>query len=150
MLMTIAEMSRRTGVAATALRHYDAVGVLTPLRMGNGHRRYPVEAVERLVLIRLCQAVGCSLDEIRRIMAPGGGAVRGELARSKLADVEGQLRQLAAARAVLTHLVDCAHTELESAACNAVVRELLARSRRDGVDQAGHVAQGDHHATSGP
>lgn len=125
-MLTIAELARRTGVAATTLRYYDAIGLLVPVRLDNNHRRYPPEAIDTLQLVKVCQALGCNLTEIRQILAPGGGEVRRSTARRKLAEVDRRLRQLAVARAVLSHLAECTHTEQTSPACRDTVRRAAA------------------------
>ncbi len=125
-LLTIAEVARRTGVAATTLRYYDSLGLLRPERLGNNHRRYGPDALDSIRLIRACQALGCSLDEIRTMVMPGGGAARRSLAREKLAAVEGQLRQLAEIRAVLTHFAECTHEAGEQEECRRAVMRVPA------------------------
>ena len=44
-LLTIGELSRRTGVATSALRYYEGIGLLRHATRISGQRRYPPEAV---------------------------------------------------------------------------------------------------------
>jgi MerR family redox-sensitive transcriptional activator SoxR len=52
-LLTIGEVSRRSGVASSALRFYEERGLLTSERAGSGHRRY-----RRPVLRRIAARLG--------------------------------------------------------------------------------------------
>lgn len=70
----IGELARRAGVAASALRFYEAQGLLQGSRTAGGRRQYPREALRRVAFIRAAQAVGLRLDEIRAALATLPGA----------------------------------------------------------------------------
>src|SRR6201992_3191659 len=63
-LLTITEVSRRSGVAASALRFYEERGLITSEREGSGHRRYPRAVLRRIAFIVYAQRVGLTLEEI--------------------------------------------------------------------------------------
>ncbi len=63
-LLTIGETSRRSGVAASALRFYEERGLITSERAGSGHRRFPRPVLRRVAFIVFAQRIGLSLDEI--------------------------------------------------------------------------------------
>ena len=63
-LLTISEVSRRSGVAASALRFYEERGLIRSERAGSGHRRYPRAALRRIAFIVFAQKIGLSLEEI--------------------------------------------------------------------------------------
>src|SRR4030095_2727047 len=63
-LLTIADVAKRSGVAASALRFYEQRGLIASHRTGAGHRRFPRGAPRRLAFIVFAQKVGLSLDEI--------------------------------------------------------------------------------------
>ena len=63
-LLTISEVSRRSGVAASALRFYEERGLIRSERAGSGHRRYPRAVLRRIAFIVFAQKIGLSLDEI--------------------------------------------------------------------------------------
>jgi len=63
-LMTITEVSRRSGVASSALRFYESRGLITSERTGSGHRRFPRAVLRRIAFIVFAQKIGLSLDEI--------------------------------------------------------------------------------------
>ena len=63
-LLTIGEVSRRSGVAASALRFYEERGLISSERAGSGHRRYPRPVLRRIAFIVFAQRVGLTLEEI--------------------------------------------------------------------------------------
>ncbi|MEU8135805.1 redox-sensitive transcriptional activator SoxR [Streptodolium elevatio] len=67
--LTVAEVAKRSGFAASALRFYEREGLLTAHRTGGGQRRYERHVLRRLAFIRAARHVGLSLDEIRDALA---------------------------------------------------------------------------------
>jgi MerR family redox-sensitive transcriptional activator SoxR len=67
--LTIGELSARTGVAASALRFYEAEGLITSSRTRGGQRRYTRDTLRRVSFMRIAQQVGLSLEEIRAALA---------------------------------------------------------------------------------
>ncbi|UTI64071.1 redox-sensitive transcriptional activator SoxR [Paraconexibacter antarcticus] len=63
-LLTIGEVARRSGVAASALRFYEERGLITSERAGSGHRRYPRAVLRRIAFVVYAQRVGLTLEEI--------------------------------------------------------------------------------------
>lgn len=64
-MLTIGEIARRAGVAASALRYYEQQGLIRSERAGSGHRRYPRAVLRRIAFIVFAQRIGMSLAEIR-------------------------------------------------------------------------------------
>ena len=63
-MLTISQVSKRSGVAASALRFYEERGLISSDRSGAGHRRYPRPVLRRIAFIVFAQRVGLTLDEI--------------------------------------------------------------------------------------
>ena len=63
--LTIGAVSERTGVATSALRFYEAQGLIHAERSDGGQRRYARDTLRRVSFIRIAQQVGLSLEEIR-------------------------------------------------------------------------------------
>lgn len=63
-LITIGELARRSGLAASALRFYEERGLIASTRTGAGHRRFPREVLRRVAFIVYAQRVGLTLEEI--------------------------------------------------------------------------------------
>src|SRR5216110_579824 len=83
-LLTIGEVSRRSGVAASALRFYEEKGLIASQRAGSGHRRYPRSVLRRVAFIVFAQRIGLTLDEVGAALAklPAGRIPRrGDWAR---------------------------------------------------------------------
>jgi MerR family transcriptional regulator, redox-sensitive transcriptional activator SoxR len=63
-ILTISEVSRRSGVASSALRFYEDRGLIRSERAGSGHRRYPRAVLRRIAFIVFAQKIGLTLEEI--------------------------------------------------------------------------------------
>ena len=68
-MMTIQQVSRRSGVASSALRYYEERGLLSSERAASGHRRYPRRVLRRIAFIVFAQKIGLTLDEIGQALA---------------------------------------------------------------------------------
>jgi MerR family redox-sensitive transcriptional activator SoxR len=67
--LTIGELAARSGVAPSALRYYERMGLIHASRTGGNQRRYERADLRRVAFIRIAQQVGVSLDEIREALA---------------------------------------------------------------------------------
>jgi MerR family redox-sensitive transcriptional activator SoxR len=65
----IGELAARSGLAASALRFYEAEGLIESVRAPGKRRRFPRAALRRVAFIRAAQAVGLTLDEIKVALA---------------------------------------------------------------------------------
>ena len=63
--LSIGEVAARSGMAPSALRYYEAQGLVTATRTAGGARRFPRSVLRRLAFVRAAQNVGLSLPEIR-------------------------------------------------------------------------------------
>ena len=99
-MLKIGDVSKRSGVGIEALRFYEKSGLLDkPSRTYSGYRVYGEEVLERLAFIKQAQALGFSLDEIRRIV---DDARRGEspcdevreIVRRRMEELDERLREL--------------------------------------------------------
>jgi MerR family redox-sensitive transcriptional activator SoxR len=63
--VSIGELSRRSGVAPSAIRFYESRGLLTSERSEGGQRRFARANLRRLAFISAAQQVGLTLEEIR-------------------------------------------------------------------------------------
>lgn len=68
-LLSIGEVARRAGIAPSALRHYESLGLIASHRTAGDRRRYERSVLRRIATIRAGQRVGLSLDEIRATFA---------------------------------------------------------------------------------
>ncbi|MFN3303032.1 MAG: redox-sensitive transcriptional activator SoxR [Roseateles sp.] len=68
-LLTIGQLARRAGVATSALRFYEAEGLIAATRSAGGHRQYPRHVLRRVAFIRAAQVVGLTLPQIKAALA---------------------------------------------------------------------------------
>ena len=112
-LLAISEISKRSGVAASALRFYEDRGLIRSERAGSGHRRYPRDVLRRLAFIVFAQRMGLSLDEIAAELAklPGNRAPeRSDWARISAtwqARIDERISELQRLREGLTRCIGC-------------------------------------------
>lgn len=69
-LLTIGQVSDRTGVARSALHYYEEVGLISSLRTGGNQRRYPRHLLRRISLITVGRQLGIALKDIKHALAP--------------------------------------------------------------------------------
>lgn len=106
--MDIAEVAKRSGVSASALRFYEEKGLITSVGRRGLRRVFNANVLERLALIALGRWAGFSLDEIARMLGADG---RPEIDRQLLADkaeeLDSAIRKLSAMRDGLRHAAVC-------------------------------------------
>ena len=110
----IGELGRRTGLATSALRYYERVGLLLPEGRANGRRYYNAASPERIALIRLCQDAGFTLREVRAFLTVGSRRHRPwtRLMQAKLLEVKASIAQAERAKALIERGLACRHREL--------------------------------------
>lgn len=67
--LSIGDVVERTGVPASALRFYEAEGLIAAERSEGGQRRFARDELRRVSFIRIAQQVGMSLEDIRETLA---------------------------------------------------------------------------------
>jgi DNA-binding transcriptional MerR regulator len=111
--LTIGELARRTGVATSALRYYEELGLLPPSARVSGQRRYPESAARLVAAILLFSDAGFTLAEQKALMARRDGAPGWkQLAERKLAELDEQIARAQAAREAVSHGLHCPHEDL--------------------------------------
>jgi MerR family redox-sensitive transcriptional activator SoxR len=112
-LLTISEISKRSGVAASALRFYEQRGLIRSERAGSGHRRYARSVLRRIAFIVFAQKVGLSLDEIAAELAklPDDRAPTGRdwsrLSSTWTSRIDERIAELQRLKAGLTQCIGC-------------------------------------------
>jgi len=66
---SVGELATRAGVATSALRFYEANGLIASERNSSGHRRYRPDALRRVAFIQVAQRIGLSLGEVGEALA---------------------------------------------------------------------------------
>jgi MerR family transcriptional regulator, redox-sensitive transcriptional activator SoxR len=118
-LLTIGEVARRSGVAASALRFYEERGLIVSERAGSGHRRYQRPVLRRVAFVVFAQRVGLTLEEIGAELAklPGDHApTRADWARLSgtwTARIDNRIAELQRLKAGLTECIGCGCLSLD-------------------------------------
>jgi MerR family redox-sensitive transcriptional activator SoxR len=118
-LLTISEVSRRSGVAASALRYYEVRGLITAERAGSGHRRFARAALRRIAFIVYAQRVGLTLDEIgaelEKLPANRAPTRRdwSKLSTKWSARIDDRIAELQRLKAGLTECIGCGCLSLD-------------------------------------
>jgi MerR family transcriptional regulator, redox-sensitive transcriptional activator SoxR len=123
-LLTIGELAARSGVATSALRYYEAQGLIRSERTLGNQRRYPRPMLRRVAFIRSAQRVGLTLDEIGAALAtlPEGRtptkADWARLSRGWRPRLEEQIERLERLRDKLDGCIGCGCLSLKRCALN--------------------------------
>jgi DNA-binding transcriptional MerR regulator len=136
--LDISEVAARSGVPASALRHYEEKGLISSIGRRGLRRLFDPGALERLALIAAGRAAGFSLDEMAAMF--GAGGIDRQMLAAKADEIDATIRKLRAMRDGLRHAAACpapSHMEcpkfrriVSAAASGARVRRRLG-SRRD-------------------
>ncbi len=110
--MKIGDLASRTGLRPSAIRYYESVGLLPAPHRCGGQRRYPDDAVYRVLLIRFARNMGFTLGEIKLFLSglrestPVGPRWR-KLAHRKIKEVEEAVERSLRLKSLLQHLLQC-------------------------------------------
>jgi MerR family redox-sensitive transcriptional activator SoxR len=117
--LTIGEVSRRSGVASSALRYYEERGLINSDRAGSGHRRYPRRVLRRIAFIVFAQKIGLTLEEIGGELAklPPDRAPKksdwSKLSGSWTGRIDERIAELERLKAGLTECIGCGCLSLD-------------------------------------
>jgi MerR family redox-sensitive transcriptional activator SoxR len=118
-VLTIGEVARRSGVAASALRFYEERGLIASERAGSGHRRYRRPVLRRIAFIVFAQRIGLSLEEIAAELAklPGDRAPGrrdwSRLSSTWTARIDDRIAELERLKQGLTECIGCGCLSLD-------------------------------------
>src|SRR5882762_6462742 len=110
--MKIGELAARANVKASAIRYYDRIGILEAPHRVSGQRRYPTDALDRVLLIRFASEMDFTLAEIKiflsglRDSSPVGPRWK-QLAHAKIKQVDDAIRRSRQLKSLLEHLLRC-------------------------------------------
>ncbi len=96
--MTIKEIEARSGMTRANIRFYEAEGLLSPARSGNGYRDYTEADLEELKRIRLLRTLRLSLEEIRALQT--GEEALGAVLERRIAQLDRESGALRCAQSV--------------------------------------------------
>lgn len=112
-LLSIGEVARRSGVAVSALRYYETLGLIKSCRSEGNHRLYARSVLRRIAVIKVAQRTGLSLQEIRDALATlpdwctPTRADWTKLSKAWKADLEARIDRLTRLRDQLEQCIGC-------------------------------------------
>jgi MerR family redox-sensitive transcriptional activator SoxR len=121
-LLTIGDVARRSGVAASALRFYEERGLIGSERAGSGHRRYRRPVLRRIAFIVFAQRIGLTLEEIGSELAklPGDRAPTrrdwSRLSSGWTSRIDQRIAELERLKVGLTECIGCGCLSLDRCA----------------------------------
>jgi DNA-binding transcriptional MerR regulator len=107
-LLTIGDLADQVGVATSALRYYEELGLLEPDERRSGRRYYRRSAVETVGSILFLRDVGFTLTEIVQLRSSSADRpARRALLASKLEELARKAVEISVALEALNHGLDC-------------------------------------------
>lgn len=131
---SIGQISKQTGVPATALRYYEDAGILpAPARVG-GRRLYDAKAVRHVDVLRFAQQAGFTLEEIKTLFHGFASetplSVRWqELARAKILELDNLAKRIKRMKRALTIGLECGCIRVEDCLLSAKDAETPSRPK---------------------
>jgi len=110
--MKIGDLARRASLNPSAIRYYEKRGLLAPPHRTGGQRRYPTDALDRVLLIRFASDMGFTLAEIKLFLSglrdntPVGPRWK-KLAARKIAEVDQNIARSLKLKTLLQGLLRC-------------------------------------------
>src|SRR5580704_11532344 len=117
--LSIQAVSRRSGVASSAVRYYEERGLIAARRARSGHRRYPRAALRRVAFIVFAQKIGLSLEEIGKELSklPGHNVPErsdwAKLSRTWTKRIHERIAELERLKVGLTQCIGCGCLSLD-------------------------------------
>jgi MerR family transcriptional regulator, redox-sensitive transcriptional activator SoxR len=121
-VMLIGDMAARTGLSVSAIRFYEAKGLIAPIRSPGGQRRFRRADIRRLSFIRIAQQLGLTIEEIAAELGrlPSGRTPTAEdwarISRSIRASLDAQILSLTQMRNRLDGCIGCGCLSLKKCA----------------------------------
>ena len=119
-LLPIGEVARRSGLATSAIRFYEAEGLISATRSASGQRRFARHTLRRLAFIRAAQRVGLSLGDVAgslRVLPADRAPTKAEWAKVSRAwrrHLDDRIVDLERLRDDLTGCIGCGCLSLKS------------------------------------
>lgn len=128
--MRISQVATQAGLRPSAIRYYEAQGLLPEPRRVGGKRRYDAAVLDQLAVIQLAQEAGFTLAEIRTLLSGFSARLPASrrwrtLAERKLPEVEALIARAQTMKRMLETLMECRCLDLEE--CGRASRRVAGR-----------------------
>ena len=110
--MNISDVANRSGLPAKTIRYYEEIGLIKPLRDGNGYRAFRDSDMHKLAFLGRARALGFAIENCSALLALwedkscASADVRA-IAKGHLKQIEAKIADLEAMRGTLSDLVRC-------------------------------------------
>ena len=116
--LSIGQVAKQTGVAASALRYYEEAGILPPPPRARGRRLYDADGIRRIDVLRFAQQAGFTLEEIKTLFHGFGSDTPlssrwQSLARAKLEELDLLTKRIRKMRRALELGLKCGCVKVE-------------------------------------
>jgi DNA-binding transcriptional MerR regulator len=130
--MNIAEVAKRSGVAASTLRFYEEKGLIASVGRDGLRRRFDPRVLDQLALIALAQSAGFALGEIATMFSPDGKpSIDRQMLAAKADELDKTIRRLKAVSEGLRHAAVCpAPSHAECPTFQKLLRAASAKQKR--------------------
>ena len=117
-LLTIGDVSRLAGKAASSVRYYEHIGLIPPPVRISGRRRYPPAVLRALAVIDTAQRAGLTLEEIGSLLTASPGDMAAterlrQIAVRKLPEVHALIERAELVRGWLEAAAGCTCPSLD-------------------------------------
>ena len=115
-MLTIGQVASKAGLRASAIRYYEAEGLLPPASRHGGKRVYDASILDRLAMIALAKQAGFEIAEIRALLSAGRkqpAQIWSKLGQAKRAELDRETSRLRRIEYALAKLNECACATLE-------------------------------------
>ena len=108
--MNISDVAKRAGLPAKTIRYYEEIGLIKPLRDGNGYRAFRDSDMHKLAFLGRARALGFTIENCRALLALWEDKSRASadvrtIAKDHLKQIEAKIADLTAMRDTLSDLV---------------------------------------------
>ncbi|WP_339769968.1 redox-sensitive transcriptional activator SoxR [uncultured Pseudosulfitobacter sp.] len=120
--LSIGDLAERTGLAVSAIRYYEAQGLIDPWRNAGGQRRFERADIRRLSFVMIAQQFGFTLPQIRAeldLLPKGRVPTKADWARISTgfrAALDARIDTLVRMRDTLDSCIGCGCLSLDSCA----------------------------------
>ncbi|GLW99141.1 MerR family transcriptional regulator [Microtetraspora sp. NBRC 16547] len=110
--MTIGEIAGHFGLATHVLRHWEAMGLLTPTRVEGSRRRYDHDDLYRVAVIMRAKKAGFTLDDIREMINTEDPAARRDILLRRHAELARRIAGMQASLDLIECALGCDHDDV--------------------------------------
>ena len=131
--MTIGALASKADIPASTIRYWERIGILSKPARSGGQRRYLPEAVHQIAVLRLAQACGFRLEEMRHLLhgfRPGVSVSRRweEMVKHKQCEIDEQIKQLRGMQRLLNRVRQCKCADLTE--CGRIAVPLMRKTTK--------------------